>query len=146
MTASKLSAKVTEASPPPLGPWARMVGETSHSVRVLPRYMDENGNVVAFKQFVQYAGPQVAYYDARDGRYCYQVFSWQSDDPAKIIARLEGLAAAIAASGAHTIVWRTKPEFIEDGGRSRFYCRFHVLPYAGPLAGEKPEGEMTPEA
>jgi len=78
--------------PGPLAPWALMVGDVSPIVRASSGYMDENGNVVAFRQFVQYLGPPVAHYDACDGekqkRYRYQVFAWWSDDPTKITARL----------------------------------------------------------
>lgn len=53
----------------------------------------------------------------------------------------------MAAAGAHTIVWRSKPEFeFMPNGKVSFYCRCHVLPYVA-LEGEKPEGcDPWPEA
>jgi hypothetical protein len=130
----------------PLAIWGHTVGNTDPDLRLTPGYMDKDGNVIPFASFVQYIGPPVAYYFGPDHRYQYQVFAWQSDDPAKIVARIEALAAQMRERGANTIIWRTKPEFQKmPDGKPTFYCRFHTLPYV-QFDGEKPEGEPFPEA
>jgi hypothetical protein len=75
-------------------------------------------NIIAFKDFVQYVGPPMAYYERQTEqgntehieRFTYQPFGWQSDDPAKIIARLEAFRLARQA----LITWKDdEPE--EEG-------------------------------
>jgi hypothetical protein len=111
-------------------------------------YLDQDGQVKAFERFTQYVGLPRAYYTTHDGAlYRYQTLGWQSDDPAKVVAKVDALAAHVASLGGHTIIWRQKPSFTLEDGKWQFYCRCHILPYVHISSGfEKPEGEPFPEA
>lgn len=133
---------------------ARAAARLLSALPELPEAKSQTGDwrkmvTAALDQFDQRDGPPMAYYElpTAEGvrRYTYAAFAWQSDSTLKIAQRVDDLADQLKSLGARTIIWRTRPEIVEDQGRYKFYCRFHVLPYVA-LDGFKREGEETPEA
>ena len=113
-------------------------------------YLNEDGKIAAFVGLVEYDGPTQASYSMVKGddveHFQYQTFAWQSNDPAKIVARVKELAKQIKGRGDGAVVWRHRPKLIRYEGRYRFYSRLHTLPSNFRLLGAKAEGEETPEA
>lgn len=108
--------------------------------------------IAAFSEIDQKIGPSMAYYEVTrdDGvvtdRYAYQTFGWMGRDLNKIVERASEFAKSIKDAD-QSIVWRRLPRLAKDHESGKFYfsCRLHVLPYV-MLPGEKPEGELFPEA